>query len=57
MSPKVKRDERLVDGVEHAVLGRADRGRTAEVSDLDVQERRADERLDHRVDRGRAAGR
>ena len=32
-------DERLIDRVEHAVIRRPDRGRAAEVADLDMQER------------------
>ena len=51
--PERERDERLVDRVEHAVIGRSTGGGATQMADLDVQERRSDERLDHPVDGGR----
>src|SRR5262245_41084098 len=41
--PEGERDERLVDGVEDPVVGRADGRRAPELADLDVEQRRAHE--------------
>ena len=51
--PEGERDERLVDRIEHAMVGRADRGRAAEAAHLDVEQGRPDEGLHQRVDGGR----
>ena len=53
--PEREADEWLIDRIEHAVIGRADRGGATEMADLDVEERRSDERVDHQVDRPAAA--
>ena len=47
--PEREAHEWLVDRIEHAVLGRPHRGGATEMADLDVEERRSDERVDHQI--------
>ena len=48
--PERETDEWLIDRIEHAVVGRPDRGGATQMANLDVEERRSDERIDHRLD-------